>query len=108
MALSKVSDGKACGTSEMSAELLKAVGKHGIDWLHDILKENIWNRVKIPDGWRKGEMILHKQKGDVMECGSYRGIKLMRHAMKVVGMWWVNGSGRLLTPMLWSVEAIEE
>ena len=27
---------------------------------------------------------IYKQKGDVMECGSYRGIKLMEHAMRRV------------------------
>jgi len=26
----------------------------------------------------------YKGKGDPMECGSYRGIKLLKHAMKVV------------------------
>jgi len=27
---------------------------------------------------------IYKGKGDPMECGSYRGIKLFKHAMKVV------------------------
>ena len=27
---------------------------------------------------------IYKGKGDSMECGSYRGIKLLQHAMKVV------------------------
>jgi len=27
---------------------------------------------------------VYKGKGDPMECGSYRGIKLLEHAMKVV------------------------
>jgi len=27
---------------------------------------------------------IYKGKGDPMECGSYRGIKLLEHAMKVV------------------------
>ena len=27
---------------------------------------------------------IYKEKGDPMECGSYRGIKLLEHAMKVV------------------------
>jgi len=27
---------------------------------------------------------IYKGKGDPMECGSYRGIKLLKHAMKVV------------------------
>ena len=34
----------------------------------------------------KSSMVLpiYKGKGDPMECGSYRGIKLLEHAMKVV------------------------
>ena len=27
---------------------------------------------------------IYKDKGDPIECGSYRGIKLLEHAMKVV------------------------
>ena len=27
---------------------------------------------------------IYKGKGDPMQCGSYRGIKLLEHAMKVV------------------------
>jgi len=27
---------------------------------------------------------IYKGKGDTVECGSYRGIKLLEHAMKVV------------------------
>ena len=27
---------------------------------------------------------IYKGKGDPMECGSYRGIKLLEHAMKVI------------------------
>src|SRR5207244_8884791 len=34
--------------------------------------------------WCKSWMIsIYKGKGDAMECGSYRGIKLLEHAMKV-------------------------
>jgi len=29
-------------------------------------------------------MCVYKGKGDPMECGSYRGIKLLEHAMKVI------------------------
>ena len=29
-------------------------------------------------------LLIYKGKGDPMECGSYRGIKFLEHAMKVV------------------------
>ena len=37
-----------------------------------------------PDNWRNSiRLPVFKGKGDPMECGSYRAIKLLEHAMKV-------------------------
>ena len=39
----------------------------------------------IPEEWKSSVVLpVYKGKGDPMECGSYRGIKLLEHAMKVV------------------------
>jgi len=39
----------------------------------------------IPEDWKSSMVLpIYKVKGDPMECGSYRGIKLLEHAMKVV------------------------
>jgi len=39
----------------------------------------------IPEDWKSSVIFpIYKGKGDPMECGSYRGIKLLEHAMKVV------------------------
>ena len=39
----------------------------------------------IPEDWKSSVVLpIYKGKGDPMECGSYRGIKLLEHAMKVV------------------------
>ena len=39
---------------------------------------------EIPNDWNKSYMIhVYKGKGAALECGSYRGIKLLEHAMKV-------------------------
>ena len=39
---------------------------------------------KIPDEWRKSVLVpLYKGKGDIKECGNYRGIKLISHTMKL-------------------------
>ena len=39
----------------------------------------------IPEDWKSSVVLpVYKGKGDPMECGSYRGIKLLEHAMKVV------------------------
>jgi len=38
-----------------------------------------------PEDWKSSVVLpIYKGKGDPMECGSYRGIKLLEHAMKVV------------------------
>ena len=55
IALSEMSNGKACGPSEVSAELLKAPAEFGMYWLHDITND-VRNWGKIPVSWRKGQM----------------------------------------------------
>jgi len=40
---------------------------------------------RIPDDWRSSILLpVYKGKGDPMECGSYRVIKLLEHGMKVI------------------------
>ena len=40
---------------------------------------------KIPDDWKSSILLpVFKRKGDPMECGSYREVKLLEHAMKVI------------------------
>ena len=44
----------------------------------------ILNEGKVPTDWCKSWIVsVYKGKGDAMVCGSYRGIKLLEHAMKV-------------------------
>ena len=39
----------------------------------------------IPRNWKSSVILpIYKGKGDPVECQSYRGIKLLEHAMKVV------------------------
>jgi hypothetical protein len=39
----------------------------------------------IPVEWRRSVLVpLYKGKGDVRDCGAYRGVKLLEHAKKVV------------------------
>src|SRR4029077_17641644 len=75
--------GKAAGPSGVVSELLKASGDNGITWI-----TNLFNKLladgKIPDDWKRSWMVpVYKGKGDALECSSYRGIKLLEHAMKV-------------------------
>jgi hypothetical protein len=71
------------GPDGIPADCWKSIGDFGMRWLtrfmNRILKEG-----KMPNAWRKSEIVLiYKGKGDVRECGNYRGIKLLSHTMKL-------------------------
>ena len=70
--------------SGLVAEMIQATGDIGIqlilDLFYGIVKEG-----NIPEDWKSSIVLpIYKGKGDPMECGSYTGIKLLEHAMKVV------------------------
>jgi len=51
-----------------------------LDLCNGIVKESC-----IPEDWKSSVILpIYKGKGDPVECGSYRGIKLLENAMKVV------------------------
>jgi len=59
----------------------------------------------IPEDWKSSVVLpIYKGKADPMDCGSYRGIKLLEHAMK----WWKESSktdfGRISTWMICSLD----
>ena len=74
---------KAPGTSGIVAELMKASGNSGVQWLAD-LGNTILCEGKLPADWMLSCLIpIYKGKGDPLCCGSHRAIKLLEHAMKV-------------------------
>ena len=83
VAIGEMKIAKAAGPSGVASEMLKAAGEDGIMWMVDLFNQIILEE-KIPDDWKKSWMVtVYKGKGDAMDCGSYRGIKLLDHAMKV-------------------------
>jgi hypothetical protein len=51
----------------------------GHRYMQAIVKEE-----RIPDDWTKSWMVcIYKGKGDALDCGSYRGIKLPDQVIKV-------------------------
>ena len=83
-AIQKMKIGKATGPSDVSVELIKSLGKDGEEYMWALLKE-IWENEVLPEDWRKSVIVpIFKQKGDVLECGKYRGIKLMEHGLKIM------------------------
>ena len=64
-------------------EFWKCLGEEGIDMLWDLMK-GIYEQETIPTEWRDSVIIpIYKEKGDIQDCGNYRGIKLMSHTMKI-------------------------
>jgi len=83
-ALKKMKRPKAPGLSGLVAEMIQTTGYIGTQWkLHlcnGIVKEGC-----LPEDWKSSVVLpVYKGKGDPMQCGSYRGIKLLEYAMKVV------------------------
>ena len=83
-AIASTKSAKAAGPSGVVAEMLKASGVVGIQSMTDLFNK-IVQEGKIPRDWRKSWMVReYIGKGDALECGSYRGIKLPDHVMKVL------------------------
>ena len=39
---------------------------------------------RMPEDWRESTLVpIYKGKGDIQDCGNYRGVKLMSHTMKI-------------------------
>ena len=59
------------------------VGNKGMELLVNFFNR-LLRREKIPEEWSRSVLVpLYKGKGDIKECGNYRGIKLMSHTMKL-------------------------
>ena len=75
--------GKAAGSSEVTSEMLSMVGDTGIGMLLEVF-QNIVKSDLPPEKWGKSITVrLFKGKGDALECGNYRGSRLVEHGMKI-------------------------
>ena len=82
-AVESTKKGKAAGCSGLPIDLIKHLGESGVDMMHEIPKR-VWEEEQMPEEWKKGEIVpIYKQKGDPLECGNFRGIKLLEHGMKM-------------------------
>ena len=64
--------------------MLKAAGKTGTLWMTEVCNAVVKDG-KVPEDWSRSWMVnVYKGKGDALTCGSYRGIKLLEHAIKVL------------------------
>ena len=83
-ALKKMKRHKAPGLSGLVAQLIQVIGDTGTQWILD-LGNGIVKEGCMPEDWKPSVVLpTYKRKWDPMECGSYRRIKLVKHAIKVV------------------------
>ena len=73
---------KAAGPDNIPVEVWKVFGRLGVEILTDMFVKIM--ETKIPDKWRSSTLIsIFKNKGDIQECGNYRGIQLISHTLKI-------------------------
>ena len=83
-AISKMASGKAAGPSGIVAEMLKPVGEAGTVEVRDLI-EDIISEGCIPTDWQESFIVnLYKGKGNALNRGNYRGLKLIEQVMKVL------------------------
>ena len=75
--------GKAGGPTGLVGDIFKAAGDVCVTSMTVLCNKVFWEGV-VPSDWELSTLVpLFKGKGDPMECGSYRAIKLLEHGMKV-------------------------
>ena len=83
-AINKMKLGKAAGVSELTAEMLKASGDIGAGLVTELVNAIIAEDA-IPGDWQRSIIVnVYKGKGDALDRGNYRGIKLLDQVMKVM------------------------
>jgi len=64
--------------------MIQAIGEIGTQWIFDLCNGIVIDGC-IQEDWKSSVVLpIYKGKWDPMESRSYRGIKLLEHAMKVV------------------------
>ena len=81
-AINKMKLGKAAGPTEVNMDMIIANGKFGLGIIKKLC-QRVLDGKGMPEEWKSVVVPIYKGK-DVMDCGAYRGVKLLEHAMKIV------------------------
>ena len=83
-AIRKMKQGKAAGLSEATTEMIVVGGKIAEEVMLQLC-QRVLNGKGIRDKWKTNVVVpIFKRKGDMMNCGSYREVKLLEHGMKII------------------------
>ena len=83
-AISKMKSSKAAGPSGIVVEMIKAAGDAGATMIRNLATAIIHDG-KVPTDWEQSFIVcLYKGKGDALDRGNYRGLKLTEQAMKIL------------------------
>ena len=83
-AMNKMKLGKTAGPSEVNMDMIIASGTFGVGVMKKLC-QRVLDGEGMPEEWKTSVVVpIFKGKEDVMDCGAYRGVKLLEHAMKIV------------------------
>src|SRR5437899_2876585 len=75
--------GKACGSDNVSAELLQCMGEKGIQIMTRLINK-IYKSGNIPEDFRESIFVPIPKVSKAQDCGDFRTIALISHASKVL------------------------
>ena len=82
-AMKKIKLGKTSGL-EIGMEMINSSGKVGIDVMMKLF-QRVFDGKGMSEDWMTSVMVpMYKGKGDVMNCGGYRGVTLFERGMKII------------------------
>ena len=81
-AIRSLRSGKAAGNDQVTAEMVKAEDELTPKILHTIFKD-IWEKEELPTEWSVGLIVKLPKKGDLSQCGNWRGIMLLSITSKI-------------------------
>src|SRR3989442_6345351 len=75
--------GKACGSDNISAELLQGMGEKGIEIMTSLINK-IYKSGYIPEDLRSSICVQFPKVSSAQACNDFRTISLISHASKVL------------------------
>lgn len=82
-AIKSLKSSKAVGPDSIPPEALKADIQTSTDMLHPLL-DKIWEQERVPEEWKKGQLVKLPKKGKLSSCNNWRGIMLLSIPWKVL------------------------